>query len=234
MNAKKTTLDAFLSVTVLAVGVLLMAAQVHAGTITWSGSTLIGDGTADISTLGTLVEAHNAGLILFPPPAITAGGVLFDNLEVNTLGGGTSGFNSANITGDANFDLLLDSASFSNVNTTYTIDGLVSGTPYLVQFFVADTRVGIGDVRTVTVDDQLGNTLTSGFINQGFAFTGLFTATGSTQNIKFSGDGLGTSPYINAWQLRDQTGVSAVPEPASFVLWLGLGFVALRKKYRRA
>jgi hypothetical protein len=182
-----------------------------------------------------LVEAHNVG----EATAIAAGGVTFDALDVNTLGSIFTGANPGNITGDASFDAILDSASFATTTVIYTIDGLTAGTTYQAQFFVADSRGTLGLQRTVTVDDLMGNSLTSTTINLGFAFTGVFTATGPTQDVRFSGfasDIGGQSvPYMNAWQLRDVSGtsVAGVPEPATVIIWAGLGLVAAGGVYRR-
>ena len=208
----------------IAIGALLFAGQAAAASITWSGSTLVGDGTADISLTGSLVEAHNAG---YNPPAMTAGGVLFDNVEINPLGFQFSGANPLNITGDASFDGLLDTASYWYGTVALTIDGLTDGNSYLVQFFVTDSRV-YGQPRTVTVSDGT-NSLTSGFIDAGFAFTGMFTASGSTQDVLFSGLASENVPYLNAWQLRD---VTAVPEP-SIIIVLAIGLAVLGLARRR-
>lgn len=201
--------------------------QASAVTINWSGSALIGDGTSDISTAGVLVEAHNGGAA----SAFTAGGVLFDGLEPNILGLNFVGANPLNITGDTDFDNLLNSGTFGN-NAVHQIDGLTNGNNYLLQYFVTDNRGSVCGAdcgsRTVTVDDGDLGTHTSPGIGDGYAFTGLFTATGVTQDVTFSGDVTG---YINAWQLRD---VSAVPVPAALPLFasaiIGLGLIARAKK----
>jgi hypothetical protein len=208
-----------------------MVAQGHAAVITWSGSALAGLGTTTISTLGQLVEAHNVGS---SPPALNVGGVLFDNnaADNNPLGTTIAGVVNLPLTGNATYDSLLDSASYAVSPVTYVIDGLVSGTRYLVQFFVADTRTdGLANTRTVTYSDGGGSTLTSTPLGGGFAFTGIFIATGATQSVVISGNGPnnGNVAYINAWQLRN----ASVPEPASLTLW-GLGALGLSiAGYRR-
>ena len=173
----------------------LIGAQSHAAIITWSGAPIAATGTTTISTVGALVEAHNVG----DATALAAGGVTFDALDVNTLGFTFTGANPLNIAGNANFDSILNSASYSNTTVNYLVDNLVNGTPYLVQFFVADSRAAFG-LRTVTYSDGVGNSLTSGPLGAGFAFTGQFTAIGTTQNIVISGSGpFGeTVPYMNA------------------------------------
>jgi hypothetical protein len=139
------------------------------------------------------------------------------------LGSTFSGADSTGLTGNSTFDTILDTGSFANGTTIFTIGGLVTGTNYLVQFFVADTRTIVGvNTRTVTYSDGT-NSLTSGPTGSGFVFTGTFTATGATQNVTISGSGPSGEnvPYINAWQLRNVS----IPEPATLCIWAGLGLV---------
>jgi hypothetical protein len=205
----------------IACSLLLAASPGSAAIITWSGSAILATGTTSISNLGTLVEAHNVG----DATAIAAGGVTFDALDVNTLGIIFSGANPANITGNGNFDSILNSISYASGTVNYLVDNLVNGTPYLMQFWVADSRTINGvNLRTVTYSDGT-NSFTSGPLGSGFVFTGTFTATGTTQNVVISGNSpTGENfPYMNAWQLRNTTpNQPVVPEPASLTLW-GLG-----------
>lgn len=204
-----------LGIAVVALG--LMTAPAKAIIISWSGATLSGTGTANINTTGTLVEAHNVGS---GAGAITAGTVLFDAAETNPLGAVFAGSNPTNITGDANFDAILNTASFAVVPSTYTIDGLITGQNYLVQFFTADSRSCCFN-RIATLDDGDGGTISSLAMGNGYAFTGTFTALGATQDINFAWlSGHTTIPLINAWQLR------TVPEPGTLALF-GLGLAGL-------
>jgi len=172
---------------------------------------------------GELVEAHNAGE---GAAALTVAGIFFDAAEVNPLGLTFSGANPANITGDTVFDSLLQSASFGqlSVTTTFNIDALSPGRSYLAQFFVTDSRgspCGAPcSARVVTLSDGV-NSLTSGPIGLGYAFTGTFTASGATQQVVFSGD---VVPYLNAWQLRDVT--APIPEPSISAFML-VGFALI-------
>jgi len=224
---------------------MAIASQAQAVMITWSGSPLstgdpitIKDGTADISTTGSLVEAHNTGS---GAAAITAGGVLFDAAETNFFSGGgnASAFNPKFVTGDADFDEILRTGSFFNGGAlqTYTIDGLMSGNSYLVQFFVVDSRssaTSSSSGNSLTISDDMSGTLTSGAYFNGYAFTGTFVAMGTTQDVGFTGVQCGTcsNPFslMNAWQLRDTTDIASVPEPATLALVAFGGLALLRRR----
>jgi hypothetical protein len=222
----------------LATCALAISAVAFAAPITWTGNILTGTGTSLISNTGALVEAHNVG----QAASITAGGVTFDDLEVQpspwpfTFVGATSG----GLTGDNDFDNILNSLVFSGFSlgsVTMTIDNLSIGSNYLVQFFAADTR-NCCTQREVTVDDLEGNSLT-GTIGAGFVFTGEFIASANTQAVLFSGvdfpsnncDVIGACPYLNAWQLRE-TAQAQVPEPSIIALF-GLGLFGIGFARRR-
>lgn len=210
-----------------------LVSQANAVTINWSGSSLVGDGTADISNVGTLVEAHNVGEI----NAITAGGVLFDDLEPDPFGASFGGANAGGLTGDNDFDTILNFGNWDGSSTgtaTHTVDGLVNGNSYLLQYFIVDTRACCAH-RTVTANDGDGGTLTSIALGDGYAFTGTFTANGTSQVVMLEGGTSNSSPagpgWMNAWQLRE---TAVVPIPAALPLFLtalaGLGLMARRKK----
>ena len=230
---------------ILATCVLATSTVAFAAPISWTGNTLAGTGTTLINNSGALVEAHNVGT----PASITAGGVIFDDLESQPFPWPQSfvGATTGGLTGDSNFDsilnsLVFDGFSFASGSVEMTIDNLTIGSSYLVQFFAADTR-SCCTQREVTVDDlELnGNSLT-GSIGAGFVFTGAFIASANTQAVLFSGhdpllgnncDVLGACPYLNAWQLRE-TAQAQVPEPSIIALFavglFGLGFA--RRKVR--
>ena len=214
---------------------LILATEVQAVPIVWTGVSLDGTGIDAIDTTGTLVEAHNTGQIL----PTTVAGILFDDTEVDPFGSSFTGATAAGLTGNAAFDLVLNSASFAVADRTLTIDNLTIAADYLVQFFVADTRGFCCSARTVIVDDGEGGILTSGALGVGYAFTGTFTASGTSEDIMFSGVALdlGESvsvPYLNAWQLRQLPGASQVPEPSTLMLMsiglVGLGWMGRRRQ----
>jgi hypothetical protein len=120
-----------------------------------------------------------------------------------------------------------------------TISGLTAGQTYQFQWWNNNSSLttSSGDgyqlntVATagspVSLDANVGNV--SGGLGQ-FAI-GTFTADGPTALINFNGNVADPSdPMLNAFQLRDITGV---PEPATWTL-LGLGVLALVFKWRAA
>ena len=138
-------------------------------------------GTAPVDTTGTLLTGQNTGGTNPGDNAtLTVGGVTFTTVVDTTipLGGGFTGANPGNVTTDANFDSLLNTASFGNA--TLTLTGLTAGTLYQSQFFVTDSR-GCCSSRTVTVNDGVGNLLTSPAIGNGYVFNGMFTADAATR-----------------------------------------------------
>jgi len=223
----------------LTLGLLAGGAGVAgASTISWTGAPLIGTGTTTISTAGFLVEAHNVGDSSAAP--IAAGSVSFDELAANPFGNENTGFvlpYTPVFTGNAAFDVVLDSASWWwVVPVDLTLTGLTPGDSYLAQFFVADTRECC-IARTVIV--SAGNSSESGALSAGWVFTGTFVADATTQTVTFSGTGpvgINGAPYLNASQLRNITatdrGIDAVPEPATLVL-CGIGAMLAASRLRR-
>jgi hypothetical protein len=118
-----------------------------------------------------------------------------------------------------------------------TISGLTAGQTYQFQWWNNNSSLVTSDGdgyqlntvatadNSVTLDANVGNL--SGALGQ-FAI-GTFTATSSTAFINFNGNVADPSdPMLNAFQLRDITGV---PEPATWTL-LGLGALLLIFKLR--
>lgn len=220
-------------------GVLAIAsasASSYAATITWS-SAQDTTSVADISTNGTLVSAFNGG-----SASVTAGGVGF--AAANPFGFATAGGFGVSGSGDAAFDQLLNSASFSfsptgaPVNSgTIDLGPFTSGDTYEVQVFFADQRVGLvdrtnrigsidtgGPGATVELDSDPNNDPTSPF---GQFAIGTFVADGEDPDLTFFGVNF-NSAQVNAWQVR-----RVIPEPGALAgVLLACGLAAARGRRR--
>jgi hypothetical protein len=249
MNRKTTTL--LLSAALLATTLAAQAAPPVAN-ITWGSAQNI-TGDSDVSTLGSLLYAYNAGEagvtsttvngVLFSPyvfphhphQTTTTGSVTFtespDYLwSINTLGTVVPPFDFLS----GNYATLLSSGGSANsLNTiTATLGGLTGGRDYLIQWWSNDSAFINGGIFIQTQASQAGNpssvTLGSNLSNSvgglGQYAIGTFTATDSF--VEFDLNGIGGFPLINAFQVRDVTS-SAVPEPsqvaASLLLLFGIG-----------
>lgn len=200
--------------------VLCAVSTTQAATITWDAAQ---DTTsvADVSTAGTLVAAFNGG-----SATVTVGGETFT--AANPFGfASANGFLNAN-TGDADFNALLNSASFSfngnNTGNSGSIDlgSFTPGTTYEVQVFFVDqrpaqndriNRIGSTDTgspgATVDLESDPNNALTAPY---GQFAIGTFVADGDDPDLTVLGTNF-ASAQINAWQVR-----SVVPEPTTACL----------------
>lgn len=207
-------------------GLLSSSLLSSAAVISW-GAAQNTTATTDISTTGTLVEAHAEG-----GGATTVNGVTF--AAANTLGSSSSTQLDGASTGDAGFDSLLNSVSFGGgVSTTIDLGSFTSGTSYEIQIFYTDQRTpGLND-RVMTYGSSTGggtvdleadpnNAGTSPF---GQFAIGTFTADGTDPDLTLDTNGFGNA-HITAWQIR------SVPEPSSTAL-LGLGGLALILRRRK-
>jgi len=231
--------------------------------ITWGSAQNI-TGDSDVSTLGTLLYAYNAGEagvasttvngVLFSPYVLphhpaqttTTGSVTFtespDYLwSINTLGTVVPPFDFLS----GNYATLLSSGGSANsLNTiTATLGGLTGGRDYLIQWWSNDSAFINGGIFIQTQASQAGNpssvTLGSNLSNSvgglGQYAIGTFTATDSF--VEFDLNGIGGFPLINAFQIRDVTS-SAVPEPgqvaASILLLAGIGGYVWLKRRKPA
>lgn len=218
-------------------GILCAAASAPAATIVWSPAA---DTTSvsDISTEGTPVAAFNGG-----DTTVTAAGITFN--AANPFGfASIGGFLNAN-TGDADFNALLNSASFSfngnNTGNSGSIDlgAFTPGDTYQVQVFFVDQRpaqndrtnqIGSFDLggpgATVDLESDPNNALSSPY---GQFAIGTFVADGDDPDLSVLGTDF-ASAQINAWQVRN-----VIPEPTTACLaLLVLSAVATRDASRRS
>jgi hypothetical protein len=260
MNRKTTNL--LLSVALLAIALSPQAAHAFA-TVTWGSAQNI-TGDSDVSTLGTLLYAYNAGDsgvtattvngVTFSPYVFpsngsnttTTGNVTFtespDNLtNYNNLGSGLAPF--SNLT--SNYQSLLSSGGSAGApgTLTATLGGLTAGRDYLFQWWtndssnapwLASTKSSASNWPSPTTVTLDANTSNASG-GTGQYVIGRFNAFDTFQNINLNG--IGGLPLINAFQIRDVTS-SAVPEPgqvaASLLLLAGIGGYVWLKRRKAA
>jgi hypothetical protein len=159
-------------------------------------------------------------------------------LSTFQLDNGYNGFHSPG-TSDANYNALLQYATFSNESTpaSFSWTNMTAGDTYLVELWVNDGRNSITAERNETIT---GGANTSAALAYGFGNTGpgqyiigTFVADGtSSETITLNPSGgidIGPSAQVNLFQVRDIT----VPEPSTLAfLTLGAGAVPflLRRK----
>jgi len=200
-------------------------------------STVNGVTFADVSPTATVSWSSGAG----------AGDITLTVTSGGTLGGAYDGFNNAAApyAGLSNsYKSLLTSAVFkspgTNVTANYTLQGLTAGTPYIVQFWLNDSRSNFGGTPGV-LPWLATNTFTAGNVSGevdvnatdvgggvGQYLIGTFTADAATQVISVASTGSNTRGIqLNGYQLRE------VPEPATLgLLALGGLMIAFRGRGR--
>jgi hypothetical protein len=151
----------------------------------------------------------------------------------NNLGTGSGAYSGLS----AAYRTLLSSAGSATFADTLqlTISGLTIGQAYQFQWWDNNSSLATSPTtgnelntiatadNSVTLDANLPNA--DGGLGQ-FAI-GTFTANDPTQIINFDGDGSGSDPTLNAFQLRAE----AVPEPATATLF-GIGLLIIILKLR--
>ncbi len=174
------------------------------------------DAAADIIDGGAVVLAlngHNSG----PgdpsePGDVTLDGVLFT--ASNFLGQvfNADGLLAGNSSGDADYDLLLDTVSVvdggdpANNDTTFVITGLTDGTDYMIQLWFTDERAAQAG-RVMTFGDNADPESTvdvagEGANSLGRFVSGSFTAEGTTQDLHMVTNGFGRS-HLTAILVRE-------------------------------
>jgi hypothetical protein len=186
--------------------------------VTWQTPVTI-SGASDVSTLGSYFGSwapQDGSANTFPVNGVTFQG--FSDLPFLTAGptldNGYNGFVST--TPDANYNTLLQYASFSNEGSTpatFSWSGMTPGHTYLVQFWVNDGRtISPPQSRTETIT---GGANTSAPLSYGSDGSGLgqyvlgtFVANssgGQTLTLTASSTGANPSAQINLLQVRDIT-----------------------------
>jgi hypothetical protein len=234
----KTASAPFLSVALLATALFPHAAHAFS-TVTWGSAQNI-SGDSDVSTLGSLLYAYNAGDS--GVTATTVNGVTFSPYVFPSNGNTTT--TTGNVTFTESPDILLSfdnlnsvSAPFSNLSSNYqsllssggsagalgtitaSLGGLTVGRDYLFQWWTNDSSNDPGLASTESSAEVMFNPPTTVTLDAnttdsaggtGQYVIGTFNALGTSRNISLNG--IGGLPLINAFQIRDVTS-AAIPEP---------------------
>lgn len=209
------------------------ATVVPLSSVTWSSPIPI-SGDSDVLNIGTPVYAYdwnNAsetvnGVNFLPATSTTTSGGNITTTISNYHGGiftsssypfaGLSPTYQKILAGDINS--AYPSTIVAQTNTV-TLNNLVSGREYLVQYWANDPRgSGALDERTQTLSSEGGNSIVEDFSNpnegttggySGQYVVGSFTASGNNQVILVEGN-TNTEPQINALQVIDVTGLNVI------------------------
>ena len=186
------------------------------------------NGANTISLNGTLVEAVSLGAVSNAPAGavtVTNGSktesILFTQTDTLLNQAGIR-INTGIDTGNANWDSVVNSADWNNVNPkTLTLSGLTPGQAYQIELFLFDDRNTTVAARIQTYSDGVMESL--GFRNDnGKSIIGTFIANGDSQSITLIGST--TSVTLNAYILRAiSPGELNIPvEPDQVIrLWAG-------------
>ena len=192
-----------------------------AGNVTVNGVTFTGFSVAGGTTAG--------------PTTLTAGNITVtgtsnqanaNNLKAFTPAGGPASYN-----GLLNQTLFMyNTASVSGKTLNFSINGLTTGSQYLIQYWVQDDRnFPTVTNRTVDVGGQTLRVNATGAASGGLGqfLTGTFTADSATQTFTAIG-GTGDVAYANAMQVR------IVPEPATCAVAIAGGVTLAAWRVRRS
>ena len=133
---------------------------------------------------------------------------------------------------DLDFNTVMDgfahSPGRSPGNGAFTLSGLTDGTEYSVQLFTSDTRDGIGNLRDIQFDDDLGNSTAAVLQSDKQFFIGTFTAVGTSQAFNAVSTNQGTSGSV----ILNAATVSVIPEPSTALLGGLAALLALLRRRR--
>ena len=192
----------------------------QAAIVTWQTPQYI-SGDTNVATNGTYVSSIVAAVATSVPTLITVNGVTFLNDAAYSQRGfwgvGYTGFSGSNPAGlSTSYRSLINGAAPSSVSsTTLTIDGLLPGATYLVQFWVADYRSSITP-RSETINRSgslaFADASNTNKFSHGSFVIGTFTADTTSQTFTFNAV---TVAQFNAMQLR----LLNAPGPTAVINW---------------
>ena len=180
--------------------------QSVAAPVTWQAPFNI-TAASDIDTSGTLVEAKNATDGTSPTVNVGGEAILFEAVAIapNNTNTGTFFTGDGGDTGDAAFNTVLDSHSYSGSEWSFQLTGLSPGADYQIQIIGGgDTRGCCSSRNQRGGDGESPENISGDFSRSGVgSVVGTFTAAGATQTIRLlPGINDGTDPAISGYVLR--------------------------------
>ncbi|MDF7809483.1 PEP-CTERM sorting domain-containing protein [Pontiellaceae bacterium B12219] len=209
---------------------VLMAGVAQAAVINW-GTVQDISGDADVSLNGTNQWAYSFGSAdvtlntqLFTGESASTGNAdvitTYDKIHGTAFGAGVAPFTGLS----SGYQTLLESAAYSSFDVTVTMNDLLIGQDYEVQFWVNDSRGGKYATRGLSVDGVgLAYNVTEATGGVGQYVIGTFKADTETQSMLLDS----STNQLNAIQLR------AIPEPATIglIAAFGGGLLIIRRRF---
>ena len=199
---------------------LIWVVTARASIVTWQTPQYI-TGDTNVATNGTHVSSIVCAAAASVPTSITVNGVTFLNDAAYSQRGfwgvGYTGFSGSNPAGlSPNYRSLINGAAPSSISsTTLTVDELLPGATYLVQFWVADYRSSITP-RSETINRSgslaFADASNTNKFSHGSFVIGTFTADTTSQTFTFNAV---TVAQFNAMQLR----LLKAPGPTAVINW---------------
>lgn len=238
--------------TCLGLVAVLRPAMLRAQAVVTFGTPAYIAGDSDVATSGSFVWAYSfngsttsnpvVNGVTFTGTSLGGSDLTFVTASGSTLyAGGAWGFGSTAsfyTSLSSGYQTLLNAGMFWSGGTgtqQMTLNNLVSGHSYRLQFWVNDSR-GYHTSDYVILSDGLGHSadvrFNNGSTSLGQYVTATFLASGSAETFSLA-PGSSSEPQINAMTLYDVT--SAIPEPPAAATLLGLAaiaFVLVRRRRR--